>query len=642
MARLRFLLLLALLPAALFAQASLDAVAAALTEENHIFGPDVEGDDLAGRVVVIWGLTDLVERTKGQYSDEEGNANRNRNNNRRNRQKDENGEEILSEEDKLRKDYATLMKTAKKSKSLLIVGALKLADSPTERKRQITTVRALRPHFPVYNLSGDSAIYDALGNSRASVKNIADIAESDRLTNAIDEAPEYVKGRIIRFKTEASEAISKRFVVGQNLEKMTARLRTTAQGSDVRAEDARKMLEAIDAYIEGQCAAIESELAATPSRAIGRITRFSKTFPTAARKYQGMLNTLRNSREVKLFLNINAFLKKAANGDVGSGDMGRKADGFTKNLQQLTASKNPAIAAEANTLLTLLEPYSTASLTAERDAERARDREERQAREERESENRRNRNGRRGNEDEGPRVKNDTDAYSYLLASGPVGSFEVFKDELDGLDHSTCNYEALKVAYTKYENTKGDKTEAARNLIATIDAMSKALRDEVNSLQKLPLSVHLTRDRNKTIGDAVIAYDYEVLLSTNFPSIQNTPPGRNLLKMYRDAEVKRIADAILDYESKEEKQTEWREGETAGDRKAKSIQTKIAKLKGLQKYRRTATPLGKLCVAQLDQMGYTDEGIENMIKDEQENLKSAKQAAKEEEERQKEQRKSWR
>lgn len=641
MARLKLLLLLVLLPVFLPAGTPLDALSGELTEKNHIFGRDVEPDELAGRVVVIWNLTDLVERTKGQYSDEEGNAHRNRNNNR-NRQRNEDGEEILSEEDKLRKDYATLMKTAQKSKSLLVIGALKLADSSTERKRQITTLRALRPHFPVYNLSGDSAIYDAMGTSRASVKNIADIIESDRLTNAIDEAPEYVKGRIIRFKTEASEAISKRFVVGQNLEQMTARLRTTAQGKDVRAEDARKMLEAIEAYIAAQCSAIESEIASTPSRAIARITRFSKTFPTAARKYQGMLNTLRNSREIKLFLNVNAFLKKAANGDVGTGDMGRKAEAFTKTLTPLTKSGNQSIAAEASLLLTRLEPYSAASLTAERDAARARDREERKAREEREDANRRNRTGRRGNNDDDVKMKRDTDAYAYLTASGPAGSFEIFKDELSRLDHSTCNYEALRVAYTKYETTEGEKAEAAKNLIATINAAGKALRDDVLALQETPLSVHLTQDRTKTIDGAVIAYDYEVLLSVNFPSIQNTPPGRNILKMYRDNEVKRIADAVLDYQSDEKKETDWKEGETAEDRKVKEIQTKIAKLKGLKKYRRTNSPLGKLCVAQLNQMGYSDEAIDGKIKDEEENLKAAKTAAKEAEERQKEQRKNWR
>lgn len=611
----------------LFADATLDAIAEKLTEKYHLFGQSLEPSDIPGRVVVIWDLTSKVNSNLS-LSD----SNRNDNYNNRN-----DNDEEKNKEDELRTQANAIMKAGKKSKALLVIGVLKVADNTVERKKQIVTLRKLRPRFPVYAIEAGTALYDAKGECKISTGNISDIADGDRLANTLAETPEYVPGRIILFKTEVSESTSKRFVAGKNLESMFAALQRTAQGSDARATDAQRMIEAINTYIENECAAIDSALEQRPSQAINRIAKFCATFPSRGQKYQRMLGMLRNSREVKTCLAASAFLNAANRGDIGTGDMGRKADGLVKTLTQLSQSKNQAVAAESAHLLSLITPYTSAELEKVRQEQLTRDREAKEEEEEQDEKNRKsNRGNRRNNkEDDGPSIKNDTDAFSYLISASPSGSFEVFKDELSALKHSTCNYDVLIVSYGKYEKTKGDKTEAAKVLIDTITGMRNALMEQVNNVQKAPLDVLLTEDAAKTIDDAVIPFDYETLLTVNFPSLANTPPGRNVLKMYRDAEVKRIADAITDYRSDKD-DGEYKEGETAADRKVKKHQTKIAKLKMIQKYRRTKTPLGKLCVAQMDQMGFTDEGIEGYIKDEQENVKAAKQEAKEEEERQKE------
>lgn len=612
----------------LFADATLDAITEKLTAKYHLFGQSLEPTDIPGRVVLIWDLTGLVP---GDGKDDNQRNRRQENRRKRN----EEGEEIESPTDQLRKIVAALRKADRKSQVLLIIGVVSPANTTEGLKSQREEIRQLRPSFPVYAITTDSAIYDAQGNCKITTKHIADIIEGDRLTNALAEAPEYVPGRIILFKTEVSESTSKRFVAGKNMESMFAALQRTAQGSDARATDAQHMIEAINEYIEKETAAIDAHLEQSPSQAISRITTFCATFPSRGMKYQRMLGTLRNSREVKVCLTANNFLKAANRGDFGTADMGRKADELMRTLTQVSHSKNKAVAAEASTLLSLVTPYTTAELEKVRQEQLARDREAKAEEDERDEQNRRNNRGGRRNNNDGPSVKNETDVFSYLMACSPSGSFDVFKDELSALKHSTCNYDVLTVSYSKYEKTKGEKAEAAKALIETITGIRDGLKEQINSVQKAPLDVHLTADAAKTIGDAVIPFDFEKLLTVNFPGLGNTPPGRNVLKMYRDAEVKRIAGSIEDYHSNED-DDEYKEGETAADRKVKKHQTKIAKLKMLQKYRRTKTPLGKLCVAQMDQMGFTDEGIEGYIKDEKENVKAAKQEVEEEEERWKE------
>lgn len=602
------------------ADASLDAIAAKLTPKYHLFGQKVSPKDLPGHVVVIWNLTELVP---GDVKDDDQ---RNRWQENR-RERNEEGEEIESPADQFRKKVAALRKADRKSQVLLIIGVVSPANTTEGLKSQREEIRQLRPAFPVYAIATDSAIYDAQGNCKITTKNIADIIEGDRLTNALAETPEYVPGRIIHFKTEASESTSKRFVAGQNLESMYSRLQTTAGGRDTRATDAQRMIEAIDAYIEQECAAIEQDLEQRPSRAIGRITTFCATFPTRGMKYNRILNLLRGSREIKTCLAVNAFLNAANSGDIGTGDLGRKADGFVKALNQLTRSKNQSIAAEAAALLPLVTPYTSAELQAARKEQQARDRELKEDQDKRQEENRRNRSGRRSNGEEEPSIKYDTDVYTYLTTRAPGGSYEIFKEDLAKQKHATANYDAIKTAYSKYLKGSGEKTEAAKSLIAAIDILHSAYHEKLKDIVKNPLNVLLTEHECAFISETVIIeLDYEELLTTHFPSLANTPEGRTALKYYRNSEVKNFADAVRPLVLLVD-----------------SGKKQLAALKQLKKLRAGAkSHLGKLCKAQVESMGYTDEAFDSQVEACQEKIKEEKQREKEFEEQQKEARKRWR
>lgn len=595
----------------LFADAALDAIAAKLTEKYHLFGRTVSAKDLPGHVVVIWDISDLVNKNLDRFDENRG-YDRNRFQN-----DEQEGEKAESDEERLRKNISALRKADRKSSVLLIIGVLKPMGNTLDRKKQMKALRELRPNFPVYEITAESALYDGLGNCKLTTKNIADIIEGDRLTNTLAETPEYIPGRIIRFKTENSESTSKRFVIGQNVEAMYSRLQTQAHGTDKRAEEAKRMVDAIQEFIEQENAAIKSLVESRPSQAIDRIEAFVATFPSLGQKFNRMLSTLRHSAEVKTCLNVRAFLEAAHAGDIGTGDMGRAADGFVKKMKELSHSKNTAVAAEAAELLLEVTPYTTAELARVRKEQMLIDREAEEAENERLKEERdRSRRGgsRRGSRDDEEEVSvpNDTDVYSYLMARAPGGSFEALKDELSKTKHRSANYDSIKNSVTKYLKTKGDKTEAAKSLISTIDSIREMYLEQMKNVQEEPLKLFLTEDQSLKVGDAVIELDYIELLTKNFPSLQNTDEGRLAMKIYRDAEVKRFADTIKDIQGTET-----------------TTKRKISALRQLAKMKSTKTPMGKYCVKHINQLGYTDTGIGDKISDLKEQAKREKEEEKE-------------
>lgn len=594
----------------LFADAALDAIAAKLTEKYHLFGRTVSAKDLPGHVVVIWDISDLVNKNLDRFDENRG-YDRNRFQN-----DEQEGEKAESDEERLRKNISALRKADRKSNVLLIIGVLKPMGNTLDRKKQMKALRALRPNFPVYEITAESALYDGLGNCKLTTKNIADIIEGDRLTNTLAETPEYIPGRIIRFKTENSESTSKRFVIGQNVEAMYSRLQTQAHGTDKRAEEAKRMVDAIQEFIEQENAAIKSLIESRPSQAIDRIEAFVATFPSLGQKFNRMLGTLRHSAEVKTCGAATAFLASAEAGDIGTGDMGRAADGFVKRLKALCRSKNKAVAAEAAELLLAVTPYTTAELARVRKEQMLIDREAEEAEEKRLDEERdrfsRGNRRRSRNDEEEATVPNDTDVYSYLMARAPGGSFEALKQELSRSKHRSANYDSIKNSVTKYLKTKGDKTEAAKSLISTIDSIREMYLEQMKNVQEEPLKVFLTEDQSLKVGDAVIELDYIELLTKNFPSLQQTDEGRLAMKIYRDAEVKRFADTIKDIQST-----------------TTTTKRKISALRQLAKMKSTKTPMGKYCVKHINQLGYTDTGIGDKISDLKEQAKREKEEEKE-------------
>ncbi len=614
LALLAFLLLLTVTPQFARADAALDAIGAQLTEPNRLYGAAVTPKDLGGRVVIVWDISDFVTQIAGSLeSDNNRDRNNDYDNNRRSRDKDGEG----GPEEEMKNAVRAVRKAAKgalKDGRLLVIAIDKMPEDPEQRRTRVAAIRKLKPAFAVYNLEGPSSFYDAKGKQSLTGFNIKDLAEGDRLTTALAEAPDYLPGRIILFRTKSHEAISKQLVEGKNIEKILNQLKQEGRGKNEKAEEARLMVDAVNEHITAMCSAIDGDLAGAPSRAVERILTLQKTLPSAARPYMKHVKPLRNDPNVKQLSATRAFLSEANAGKVGRGDMGRNADAFLKKLEPLTKSKNSAIASEANQLSTALALITTEALAKQdaaareaRSANRKLEKEKRKEEKEREKEEKKDTS--RGN-------STRPTAYS-VLASTLSSTIDPIKDELLRYDDATCNYEALRNEYTKYESqkNKGEKAAAAKALIDEVNTRREELRQAVASIQTKKNPFMLFEER-----------DWENLLTVNYPSVGSTPEGRAALKILRDSEVRRIYGALQDVEQGEPNRAE---DVTEEEFTIKKLQYKQAKLKALQKYRKTGSALGKLCLAELDSRGYTDKDITTKLADLDTEIKEAKKAAKE-------------
>lgn len=578
---------------------SLTQVGDALTAPNRVYGNALSAADLPGRVVLVWRITEFVTPVASAVR-----------NDAELDEKQENGPfGKLRNQTKLLRSAA---KGALRDGRLLIVAVDPMPADPELRRFRAEAIRRLKPSFPVYSLDAASQLFAATGKFLAKTPSIEDLAKGDRLTNALKEAPDYLPGRILLFRTESHESAAKRFVEGKNVEAPLAALRKEAAGSGDKADEARRMVEAIDEYLKNVCADIEADLKAAPSRAVGRIALLSKTAPTVARRYGGALGALRRTPEVKQLGAVRAFLAAADAGKVGRGDMGRSADDFTQRLTPMAKHANPAIAAEATQLLAALAPFSTEALGQEQAGVRNQVR-ARKAAERKEEE-------KKGKKDDAPKSKRPT-AGSVMAARAGATTIAPLMEELLRIDDATCNYENLRNAYAKYERQEGEKAVAAKALIAAIEGSRKGLCDDLARIQKegKPLDLY-------TRGD------WERLITVNYPSLQSTDEGRAALKMLRDSEIRRIHGILDDIRHGH---ADREEGETNEAYAVSQTLYLQAKLKALLKYRKTNSAYGRLCVAQLDALGFGDDAINKRLADLDNQLKSQKNAAKAAEKRRK-------
>lgn len=585
---------------------TLAQVGEALTAPNRVYGNALSAADLSGRVVLVWRITEFVEpvasavRTDADLDEKQEGGPFGR----------------LRNQTKLLRSAA---KGALRDGRLLIVAVDPMPADPELRRFRTEAIRRLKPSFPVYSLDAASQLFAATGKSLTMTPSIEDLAKGDRLTNALKETPDYLPGRILLFRTESHESVAKRFVEGKNIEAPLAALRKEAAGSGEKADEARRMVEAVDEYLKVSCADIEADLKAAPSRAVGRITLLAKTAPSVARRYGGALGALRRTPEVKQLGAVRAFLAAADSGKVGRGDMGRSADDFTQRLTPMTRHANSSIAAEATQLLSALAPLSAEALGQEqagvRDQVRARKAAERKADEKREK------------KDAAPKPKRPT-AGSVMAARAGAVTIAPLMEELVRIDDATCNYESLRNAYAKYERQEGEKAVAAKALIAAIEGTRKSLCDDLVRIQKegKPLDLY-ARD------------DWERLITVNYPSLQSTDEGRAALKMLRDSEIRRIHGILDDVRGGHADREEGESDEAYAVSQTLYLQ---AKLKALLKYRKTNSAYGRLCVAQLDTLGFGDDAIGKRLADLDNQLKSRKNAAKAAEKRRKDAEKSAR
>ncbi len=609
-------LLLMVVPMVASADARLDEFATRLTEPNRVYGSAVTAKELAGRVVLIWNISSYVQTESDDNNDDDNDWNNRRNN------KDE---EDASPEGQMKARVRAIRKAAKgalKDGRLLVIAVDEMPQDPDERRRRTAGVRKLKPPFPVYDSNVKTQLFNVEGAYQIEVNDVSDLTDGSRLKDCIEAAADYIPGRMILYRTKSHESQSKQFVEGKLIEKPYAQLAREANGKGEKAEEAKRMHETVTAYIEKMCADIEAALTSAPSLAVEKILVLQKTLPAAARKYQRAIGPLRNNADVKQLIAVRNFLQAANAGDVGRGDMGRAADGYVKKLKVMSQSKNAAVATEATTFLTQLEPLTSEALAkADQEMKALRTANRKRLEEERKEQKLAEKNAKRGGTKDDDSRGNSTrpTAYSVLSPSGSSG-FEIFKDELLRLDDATCNYESLRNSYTKYEEQKGEKAEAAKALIGLIDATRDGYLEALKTIQA-----------NQT-PFALFEKDWENLITVNYPSVGSQPVGRAALKTLRDSEVKRIYGALDDYRNGKPEQGE---DEYHEEYEIRCTQYKIAKLKNLQKYRKTGSTLGKACVAHLDALGFTDKDILAKIEEHNTSVKEQKKAQKEAEKQRK-------
>ena len=596
-----------------------------LTAPNHVYGRALDPEDLGQRVVVLWNISRFVEpgynRLKAAESGDDDDDNNNNYRNNRNNDEDKEG----GPKDQLREESRAIQRASKgavKDGRLLVIAVDVQPADPELRRFRTDAIRELKPYFPVYSIDANSQYYDASGKHRGMISDIKTFAEGNRLTDLLAETPDYIPGRIITFKTTKMESLSKRFVEGKNIEQPLKQLRTAANGSGVKAEEAQRMLAAVEAHLAAMAADIDADLKAAPSRALTRIEVLMKTSPSMGARYAGARQALRNNPAVRQLARAREFLHKANHGDVGRGDTGRQADAFAKALTAMSKSDNASIAAEAAELAAAMEPYSAATLAAQQEklheeiAARRKARDE--ARKEREQERRDRRSGRSGKgkeEDDPDPVQRFDTAGAILAKTSGDAAIAPLRAELDRLNDATCNYERIRENYATHVNQQGERGAAAKAVTDAINANRQTYLTELEAIQKesRPLDLYSTRN-------------WEQILEVNYPSLQRTPAGSEAVKMLRDSELRAIYGV---YEDVLKGTPDREEDESNEDYAVSTNRYRQTKLKALLKYRGSRSKYGRMAAAQLDTLGYSNAGIQQKLKDFDAQLKDLKKSAKE-------------
>ncbi|MEG2724609.1 MAG: hypothetical protein RR982_02015 [Kiritimatiellia bacterium] len=567
------LILLLLFASLLSAEAppspTLAATGEKLTAAQHVYGKNLDATSLHGRVVIIWNATALIDPVYQEVVN--GNASAK-----------EAGSAIAKIKDEI-KAFRAKVKGDLKSGKLLVIIADPLPSTPEQKSSRNEALRRINLPFSVYNFSSENLLFGADGKFLVTVGSLKDFTDGDRLTQALNEAPDYLPGRIILFRTKFHEPQSKRLVEGKNIEAVVAALRRETSGTDDKAEEAKQMMTSIETFIKQRSEQIDSLIASTPSQAINSILCFSKTVPSQARRYRNILNTLRKHREIKTLCESQDFLVAVANDKVGKNALCRGADRQLAALEPLTQSKNSAIQAEAQQLIETLRRYSSAVANDQKN----------EAREQRKAE-------RNKNENPSEKQPSSSRVSAYSRIAPLTGSAaDLLREELEKIDDETCNYDAVKVGLTKYETQKGPKSVAAKSVIDAIDTLRTACLEELTNIQKSHQSLSLF----------TAEWDTEARLTVNFPSLQTTPEGRYALKLLRNSEVKRFVSALAALTKTPPRE----EGVSNEQYNVICAQNLLVDLRALQKYSKTTSPVGKECVMQLETLGFSNAEIEKKL-----------------------------
>ncbi len=606
----------------------LNRVGNALSPANHAYGRTLTKDDLHGRVVIVWNISEFVSAD----AQEENNNNQYTSGNRnRNKDEEENDHSIKGIEKKIRK----VAKGAIKDGRLCVIAVCNRPENSLLEKRLIKDIRKKKPYFPVYFIDASHALFNAKGDS-VNKAGIQTIVDSEHFTKALEEAPDYLPGRIILVKSKHHGNLCNRFVKGKNIEQPLMQLKKAAQGNNEKAEEAKLLVAEVQAFIDDSKAEIESNLSCAPALALTQFMTLKKTSPSSVRSVAEAVGKYSKSQEVAFMSSVYTFLREAGLGEYGKGDLGRNSDAFTKRLTALTKSTDSAIATEATSLIEALTPYTTASLEAAEAAEREslkKTKQEDKERDEAFNEMGKGKNKREKGKKE-KSVSNRVTALKVLSAYASEESLAAIKDEL-GVDVRTCNFENLRNGYTTIAQQSSERGKAAKTAVEAINSYMQAKQEALKNIisNSNLLDLHNEND------------DWEDVITVNFPSLQRTDYGSAALKAIRDSEVRKIYVAYMDATTGSAKRKENDDdneygsnsnNESAEDYAVKNVQYKITKYQALAKYMNTRSAYGKACVKQLANMGITPTSITETITQLKNDMKNAKKAAKEAEKQQRE------
>lgn len=584
---------------ALAATPTLDEIKQHLTLPNRVFGGGVTAGELGGRVVIFWDLTGYVAPLSTLDEDASSTA----------------GNETI---ELMRKEMRALRSAAKgslKDGRVLLIGVMAAANDPEARKRNVQAVRRLRPPCTVYCVPEPvTALFNAQSKHLVSAS-LKDIAEGSILTEALKETPDYLPGRILLFRTPEHESMSKNFVEGKNIEKPLATLRREAGGQGPKAEEARKMVEGVEAWAETRCATIESLLQSAPSQALEVILIFNKTLPSRARRYLGAANGLQRNQGIKLLHQAHAFLEQVEMGRVGRNDMINAAESFTEKLTELSQAKggNPALAAEAQTLIAQLASLTAAAQAqVAQNAKAARTERRRLTAEAEKASRSAKKEAKEREQDKEPRV---TMLEVIKAQNAPqAAALDLLRDEL-GEFCDACNYEVLRAKLAKIVNQKSPKAEGAKVAIDYLDEHRKQVEEKIASTLK-----------EQTFIDVQLRADaWRRALLVNYPSLGAAKSGWMILKVESDSELRAVAENIRDFQ---EGQPDSEGMTTIEAFNVAQVQYKQARLRTIQKYRNNTKGLLRQAFKNLDTLGFSEEAINKQLGELDTQLKEAKRALK--------------
>ena len=593
---------------------TVEMMQAQLTLPNRVFGGGVEAGSLRGRLVIFWDLGGYVSVLSNIDEDSSSTAG--------------NKEiELMREEMRALRSAA---KGALKDGRVLLIGLVSIVNDPEKRKRNIQAIRRLRPPCTVYAVP---KVFTALFNAQGKLvvkATLKDIAEGSMFTNALKETPDYLPGRILLFRTPEHESMAKNFVEGKNIEKPLANLRREAGGQGPKAEEARRMVEAVETWAQTQSATIERQLQSAPSQALATILMFNKTLPSRARRYLGAANGLQRNQGIKLLNQAHAFLEQVEMGRVGRNDMINVAEAFTEKLTDLSQAKgaNPALATEAQTLIAQLAPLTAdAQAQVAQNAKAARTEQRRRAAEAEKA----GRTAKKANNKEREQAKPTRLTMLDVIKrehTPQAAALDLLRDEL-GEYSDACNYEMLRAKLAKIAEQKSPKSEGAKVAVAYLDNARKQVEEKIAATLK-----------EQTFIDVQMrAEAWRRALLVNYPSLGAAKSGWMILKVESDSELRAVAENIRDVQ---EGSPDAEGMTTPAAYTVAKVQYKQARLRTILKYRKNTKGLLRQAFKNLDALGFSEEAITKQLGELDTQLKEAKRALKDAEKEQKELRRQYR